>query len=108
MSFKTDCKVIAISLQRFELSDPVHNTFSNRGPVIFATALDGILAMAVPNSVFWKQIVAVRIWRLAQSCRVPRIPIQHERGMLHGHQNFCRVFSSSGIARSLVLEHEQE
>ena len=78
MSFQADRKLVPIVLQRLELAYPIDDTSAHRRPTILAVRFfHGILAMTVTDAVFWQEVVAVRIRRLAALRCISRISVQH-------------------------------
>ena len=107
MCLQADCVAIPIAMERLELTDPVHHTSTHGSPGISVIARgNDVFAMAMRDSIFRKQTVAVRIGLLANSRSIGRIPIQHEASLRYGAQQGCGILPGSRNTRLLIFKHQ--
>ena len=110
VGFEADSVVIAVALQRGELTFPIDDAGSDGRPVVaFAVGFArDVFAVAMSDALFRQQLVSVGIRRFAGGAGVSRIPIHHEVRRGNSGENFGGFRAGSGIARHLVFKHEDD
>src|SRR5581483_11270109 len=100
--------LVSIIFQRSELPNPINGAAPHRGPVVIASnwIFYGIFAVAMTNSIFGKQAIAIRIGILSTGNRVARVPVKHEVWRLSFAQKPGRLRSGGGIARKFIFQIE--
>src|ERR1700746_1769555 len=62
--------------------------------------------MTMPDAIFWQELIACRIRRIADGCGISRIPVQHEISVGNRLEDGGRLFSGRGVAGHFVFEQE--
>src|SRR5271165_2132542 len=106
MGFEADREMIAVTLERLELPEPVDDAGSHRRPIVVVAPFHGVLAMAVADPLPGQKIVAIGKRPFAAGSGVPRIPVQHEMGGLDGIENLCGLSSGGSIESGIVFQKQ--
>ncbi len=110
VSFETDRVVIAVTLQRFELPNPIHTALPYRSPSVLAVRfVNSTFAMAVPDAVLWQQIVTIRIGPFFSGREgVARVPVQHEMRRWNRSKHLGRFRSSGSVTAHFIFQDEEQ
>src|SRR5215472_16050321 len=104
MRLKAYSMMIAVTLERGELSGPVDDAFAHRRPLEAVVGLRHIFYMTMANAIFGQLIVSVGIRNFALLGGVTRIPIQHEVPRTHAGKRLNCFRSSGGVAGEFVFQ----
>src|SRR5262249_10497861 len=110
MSFEARCELVALLLERSELSSPVDRASSHSGPFLFVARrlLLNVFSVNLADAILLQLAVAIGIGTLATHSSVPRIPVDHEIWGFHCREQTCSLRSSCSVACVFIFENQDD
>src|SRR5260370_35385970 len=105
VGLEADGKVVAVALERGELTDPIDCARGHGSPswLLGIGNFPDVFTVAMTNTIFRQELIAFRVWSLAARCGIAGIPIDHEGCRLHASKSLCRFSRGRRVAGEFVF-----